>query len=219
MLPDWKTEHPWEYEALELRDLVRHYCLQRGEFTLSSGQKSDYYLNCRKLLEAGCVRVAARLTLLRARRERLIFTAWASAETLASALLGAVLCESALKGWVQIRGGLVRSRAKTHGADPGSRQDTGCGNLRPDDRVLFLDDVASTGQTILDALAELTTMGCKVAGVIVLVDRQEGAREALHEVYGDQVPFFPLLTKADILGSSRAPGTDAGAEGQPSEVW
>jgi orotate phosphoribosyltransferase len=74
-------------------------------------------------------------------------------------------------------------------------------------------------------------MGCRVAGVIVLVDRQEGAREALHEVYGDQVPFFPLLTKADILGSSRAPGTekgavkgtekgtDSGAEGQPSEVW
>lgn len=67
------------------------------------------------------------------------------------------------------------------------------GILRPGMRVAMLDDVLTTGGSVLQAIAEVEKAGAQVAAVVCIVDRLEGAREAL-----SAYDFRPLFTIRDF---------------------
>ena len=108
----------------------------------------------------------------------------------ADPIVGATLALAGLAGRADLRGFLVRKEAKAHGT--GSRVE---GPLEPGTTVAIVDDVATTGGSSLQAVDAVEAMGCRVAVVIVVLDRLEGAAAAF-EARG--LPFESLLTIRDL---------------------
>ena len=86
----------------------------------------------------------------------------------------------------------VRKEAKDHGR--GKRIE---GNFSAGQQVIVVDDVITTGGSTLKAIDAIEAEGGKVVAALVLVDRQEGGREAI-ESRG--IPVFPMFTRASIFG-------------------
>ena len=86
----------------------------------------------------------------------------------------------------------VRKEAKDHGR--GRRIE---GNFNSGDTVLVVDDVITTGGSTLKAIDAIEAEGGKVAAALVLVDREEGGRQAI-EARG--IPVFPLFSRSSLLG-------------------
>jgi orotate phosphoribosyltransferase len=86
---------------------------------------------------------------------------------------------------------IARKETKEYGT--GNRIE---GNLEDGEEVVVLEDIATTGQSAIDAIEALREAGAVVNRVLVVVDREEGAREAI-ESHG--VTFESLLTAADLL--------------------
>ena len=91
----------------------------------------------------------------------------------ADPIVGATLALAGRAGRGHLRGFLVRKEAKAHGT--GSLVE---GPLEPGSTVAIVDDVATTGGSSLQAVEAVEAMGCKVAVVIVVLDRLEGAAAA-----------------------------------------
>jgi orotate phosphoribosyltransferase len=108
----------------------------------------------------------------------------------ADPIVGATLAVAGLGGRPKLRGFLVRKEAKTHGT--GKLVE---GPLEPGEEVVIVDDVATTGGSSLQAVAAVESMGCKVARVIVMLDRLEGAAAAFAEKGLD---FKSLVTIGDL---------------------
>jgi len=158
-----------------------------GEFELSHGGTSWYYVD-KYLFETNprCLRVVADAFAERVGDDRL-----------AGVALGAVPLVAA----TSVRNGseyvIVRKAAKEYGT--GNRIE---GRLPECAAVTVLEDVATTGRSALDAVEALREAGAVVKRVLVVVDREEGARENI-EAHG--VTFEALLTATDLLdGGPRA---------------
>src|SRR6202034_44961 len=87
----------------------------------------------------------------------------------ADPIVRAALAVAGARGRADLRGFLVRKEAKGHGT--GQLVE---GPLTPGSTVVILDDVATTGGSSLQAVAAVEALGCKVARVIVVLDRLEG---------------------------------------------
>ena len=87
---------------------------------------------------------------------------------------------------------IVRKEPKTHGTMKLIE-----GKLSKGDRVVIVDDVATTGNSILRAIDAVRQEDCEIAKIIVLVDRQEGAKERFKNLGYD---FEPIFTKEDLEG-------------------
>lgn len=170
-----------------LFDLLLQHSFQRGEFTLSSGKKSPYYLD-------------GRMTTLSAEGARLIgeilyeMIAPLQVDVIGGLTLGAdpivsaVSLTSALHG-NPINGFLIRKEAKAHGT---GRQVEG--HLRPKSRVVLVEDVMTTGQSFLKAIEAVknTEPTCTIVQLIALVDRQEGGLETLSPLQIPVRALFPI---------------------------
>ncbi len=66
------------------------------------------------------------------------------------------------------------------------------GDVKPGDRVVILEDVITTGASTLKAIAAARDFGLEAAGVLILVDRQEGGREAVAAVVSQVQALFTL---------------------------
>ena len=168
-------------EALRAADAV-----QFGEFELSHGGTSDYYVD-KYLFETDpdCLRLIAE-----AFAERVGDT------TLAGVALGAVPLVAATSVATGNPYVIARKKQKEYGT--GNRIE---GRLTPGEEVIVLEDIATTGQSAVDAVEALREAGAVVRRVIVVVDREEGAREnlAAHDVELDA-----LLTASELLADERA---------------
>src|SRR5687768_5003418 len=85
-----------------------------------------------------------------------------------------------------LEGFFVRKQPKGHGS-----QERIEGVLRSGMRALLLDDVLTTGGSVLQAIGEVEKAGAKVVSVVCIVDRLEGAREAIAPKY-DYRPIFTI---------------------------
>src|SRR5205809_7650693 len=88
-----------------------------------------------------------------------------------------------------LEGFFVRKQAKEHGAKERVE-----GVLKPGMRVAVLDDVLTTGGSVLQAIGEIEKAGATVVAVFCIVDRLEGARDALAKY--DFPPFFTIRESA-----------------------
>ena len=175
-------------------DLLKETCLLRGDFTLSSGKKSDIYFDIRRaalhpdLLLEIVARFEELMTKHSLEHVTRIGGPSSGADTLVAALLSYV---SFFRRPVDYRGFLVRKEPKVHGT---SRLIEGF-VPRLHDRALILEDVATTGKSILHAVRAVKETGAVVQHAFVVLDRQEGAEAALG---AEGVKLFSLLTKADL---------------------
>ena len=210
---------------IALLDLIATHSFKLGDFTLASGQKSDYYIDCRTTtLHAEGGRLAG-LVFYDLIREHIpsaaavggltmgadplvsntaSASAWALAEHDEIAALSGELDldadpEPAPK---LIHGFLVRKAEKAHGT--GRRIE---GFLQPGAHVVIVDDVCTTGGSTITAIEATRDAGMVVAGVLCLVDREQGGRlnieRALAEVpptdgREHEVPFISVFTATDV---------------------
>lgn len=173
-----------------LVELLKRDSLRIGQFTLASGRSSHYYIDGRKVtLGAEGVRLIA-LGMLHALKDHPEIAAVGGLTMGADPIVGATLAIAPEVGRGNLRGFLVRKQAKGHGT--GNLVE---GPLEPGSTVAIVDDVATTGGSSLQAVDAVEAMGCKVAVVIAVLDRLEGAAE---NFAARGLAFESLLTIRDL---------------------
>jgi|SRR5581483_9541015 len=182
----------------ELRGLLAAHCFSFGDFVLASGQRSSYFYNGKLVtLSPRGAYLTGRLVFELLRGERIDAI---GGKTLgADPIVTAVALVSALAG-EPVPAFIVRAAQKDHG-----KQDLiaeafgpdGAALLGPGRRVAIVDDVATTGGSLLEAAAAAEQRGCTVALVAAIVDRQQGAAEAFR---ARGYPFRSLFI-ADASGT------------------
>jgi orotate phosphoribosyltransferase len=178
----------------ELAEILRTNSLRVGDFVLSSGKKAEYYLDCRMTtLHPRGALLIARLILQKIRQLRIQADAIGGLTLGADPIAAAVAVVSELEG-APLRAFIVRKEAKKHGMQ---RFIEGWDGL-PGSRVVIVDDVCTTGDSILKACEKAEEAGYSVAATFCVVDREEGGTEAITRRY----PFYPLFTAKELVKSS-----------------
>ena len=183
----------------QLLSLLSRISFRLGQFTLSSGGTSDYYIDCRTTTlhaEGGRLTGHAVLELL---EEQGI-----EADAVGGLTMGAdpIVCNVATAsawraiekpGMPLIQGFLVRKAEKAHGT--GRRIEGFC---REGARVVIVDDVCTTGASTINAIQAARDAGMVVAAVVCLVERQEANGRPAVEEAAEGAPFFALFTATDV---------------------
>ncbi|MCC5830732.1 MAG: orotate phosphoribosyltransferase [Phycisphaeraceae bacterium] len=170
----------------ELIESVVSSALLRGEFTLRSGRKSNYYLDKYRFeTQPGILRQIAR------RFAAMIEELRGPVHRLAGAELGGIPLVTATSLETNLPAILVRNSKKDYGTQRMIE-----GVLEPGERVVLLEDIVTSGGQSVEAVNILRQAGAVVEDVLVVIDRQEGARETI-EAAG--VTMQSLLTR-DMLG-------------------
>ncbi len=211
-----------------LLDLIATHSFRLGDFTLASGQKSDYYIDCRTTTlhaEGGRLSGIVLYDLIRERMPSAVAvggltmgadplvsntasaSAWALADYNEIAELSASLELDEDPAFADpdpgdaptlLHGFLVRKAEKTHGT--GRRVE---GFLQPGAPVVIVDDVCTTGGSTITAIEATREAGMNVIGVLCMVDREQGGRlnieRALAEIPSDlDIPFHSVFTATDV---------------------
>lgn len=184
---------PWvNLDLPTLRQNLLHlFCnvaYKEGDFTLSSGQSSSYYINGKlvTLHPQGAVAVG-RLLLPQIRPSAIAV----SGLTLgADPMVSATSVVAAYEGR-DLTGLLIRKEAKGHGTQAYLEGPT----LPPGSEVAVLEDVVTTGQSALKAVQRLRDAGYTVTQILALVDRNQGGA-ALYQ--GEGLEFWSLFSLAEV---------------------
>lgn len=156
-----------------------------GRFVLTSGRESDYYINVKKLsTNPGALRIIARLMAERAKALGIEFDRVAGPE------LGAVPIATALSLETEKPLIIVRKKPKGHGT--GSQIE---GEVKPGEKIFLVEDVTTTGGSVLRAAEVLEKAGAEIVAISVVVDREEGAGERI----GERYRFIPLVTVSELF--------------------
>jgi len=156
----------------ELMAHILEHSLRTGEFTLSSGKKSNYYINGKlTTLDGRGAYLVARVFLAMIADD--VPDAVGGLTLGADPIVGAMLGLAGLED-LPLKGFIVRKAAKGHGTK--SRVE---GPLAQGDRVVIIEDVVTTGASALEAIEGIRELGCEVRRVLAVVDREEGGRENL----------------------------------------
>jgi orotate phosphoribosyltransferase len=166
----------------QLIEAVKSAALLRGEFTLRSGRKSNYYLD--KYLFEGEPDILQALGEQFARHLSPNTTRIAGAE-LGGVALAASTAMASGKPFV-----IIRNAKKDYGT-----QKMYEGKLEKGDRILLVEDVATTGGQVIEAAKTISEAGAVVEKIVAVIDRQEGARENIESA---GYAFDAIMTKADL---------------------
>ena len=167
----------------ELLGLLKKYAYKKGDFTLSSGKKSDHYVNCKPVTLTGRGLTLTSLLMLKE-----VNTSKVAGLTLgADPLVSGVALVSALDSRL-VNALIVRKEPKGHGTQAWIE------GLLPKEgsRVTVLEDVTTTGGSSLKAVEKLRDAGFVVERVVTLVDRQEGAYDLMKDNNLELVSIFTL---------------------------
>jgi orotate phosphoribosyltransferase len=188
-MSDAIASHPKLSEIkTQLLDLLCQKAYQEGEFVLSSGQKSSYYINGKQVTldPYGALAIGQLLLNLLPPDTQAVAGLTLGADPIVSAVSVVSAVENR-----PVSALIIRKEAKGHGTQayiegPG---------LPEGAKVVVLEDVVTTGQSALKAVARLQDAGYMVEEVMALVDRQQGGAE----LYANQgLKFTALFTIADL---------------------
>lgn len=157
-----------------------------GKFTLASGKESNYYINSKKAIFQSEVVGLLGDVLFEMTKELNIDAA--GGLEVGAIPMAAVLAQRYHQAGRALEGFFVRKQPKGHGS-----QERVEGVLKPGMRALVLDDVLTTGGSVLQAIVEIEKAGAVVVSVVCIVDRLEGARTALAKY-----DFRPIFTIRDL---------------------
>lgn len=173
----------------QLIKLIQAKALSRGTFKLASGQTSDYYIDLSKVLldSVGLSLVASSIM------EEV--DAWKKVTAIGGPAIGAIpiisgmLTMFAEHKW-PMKGFFIRKETKDYG-----KEDLVEGNLEKDDKVVLVEDVTTTGGSLLKAINEVKKVAT-VIQVISVVDRNQGA----YNLFKDkEIRFTSILNISQIL--------------------
>ncbi|WP_235926048.1 orotate phosphoribosyltransferase [Actinokineospora pegani] len=172
----------------ELARLVSELAVVHGRVTLSSGKEADYYIDLRRAtLHHAAAPLIGRL--LRGLTADWDYVA-AGGLTLGADPVAVAMMHAAAGAGEVLDAFVVRKDAKGHGMRRRIEGIEVAGQ-----RVLAVEDTSTTGGSVLTAVDALTEAGATVIGVVTVVDRDTGAREAI-EARG--LPYRYLLDLADL---------------------
>ena len=176
-----------------LAEIIRKRSFGRGEITLASGRKSDFYFNLKPtMLYPEGAALLAELTYEALKGDRLDYIG--GLEMGAVPLAGAIAQLSFIKGQ-PIAAFFVRKKPKEHGARL-SVEGLAKGETLQGKRVVIVEDVTTTGGSALKAVESGREAGGEIALVFTMVDRDEGATEAFAAA---GVPFRALFKAGEFL--------------------
>ena len=178
------------------RDQLKHLLLERsmrfGNFTLSSGGSSTYYIDARRTtMSAEGQVLIGRVGYEIVSQSGLEPTHLGGLTMGADPISYAIAHRSHLEGH-PLDGFSVRKEAKHHGT--GNRIE---GGLDPSSRCLVIEDTLTTGKSTLSAVEALREHGVTVVGVLTLVDRSDNAEELFREIGLPLLSFFPVKELLD----------------------
>lgn len=173
-----------------LKRLLLERSVKRGDFVLSSGRHSSFYIDARltTMSAAGLVLIGRfGLTALRQR-------GW-SPQAVGGLTMGAdpvayALASASIAAPPVVEAFSVRKEAKSHGT---ARRIEG--NFGPGSQVVVVEDVLTTGGSALTAVEAVRDGGGTVLGLLVVVDREEGGRSAIE---GHGIEVVALTTATDL---------------------
>lgn len=180
----------------ELLDILLSRSIKTGHFILASGKESDLYCDCRvTTLDARGANLIGRVGWQMVQEE--ILPRFPEVSAIGGMTMGADPISLAIGMYSDaspnpLKVFTVRKEAKDHGR--GKRIE---GNFEAGQSVIVVDDVITTGGSTIKAIDAIEAEGGKVVAALVLVDREEGGREAI-EARG--VPVFPMFTRGSIFG-------------------
>lgn len=181
-----------------LAEIIRHRSFGRGEITLASGRKSDFYFNLKPtMLHPEGAALLAELTLHALEDEPVDYVG--GLEMGAVPIAGAIAQLSWLKGH-PIPALFVRKKPKDHGARL-AVEGLVKGESLAGKRVVIVEDVTTTGGSALKAVEAVRQEGAEVVLVLTIVDRQEGADETFA---GLGIRFRALYKAAEFLETPEA---------------
>lgn len=197
------TDTPTETRR-KLRDLLDERSARIGEVTLSSGAKSNFYFNCKPVTWSADGAWLAGTAFLDALDELP-----RRPEAVGGLTHGAdpIVCAMAVLSHVRgrpIQGFCVRKEAKGHGTRRRIENPP-----RPGAKVVIVDDVVTTGQSLLTAAHEARAAGCEVVAALALVDREEQDGAANIRAVVDI--YVPLYTRSDFPRIVQAAGLRSAA--------
>lgn len=169
-----------------LLELFKSRAVAFGDFTLASGKKSKFYINSKRVLFHGEAIALLGDLLFEATRD-LDFRAIGGLEVGAIPMATAAVLRFQQAGRT-LEGFFVRKQAKGHGS-----QERVEGPVNAGDGVVIVDDVLTTGESVVQAIDAVEAIGAKVLRIVCIVDRLQGARERLA-----QYDFRPLFTIRDL---------------------
>jgi orotate phosphoribosyltransferase len=190
--------------AQQLLSLLARISFRLGQFKLSSGGTSDYYIDCRtttlhaeggrltghailELLEAHHIDAEAVGGLTMGADPIVSNVATASAQRALSCPSGPARSNPLLHGF------LVRKAEKAHGT---ARRIEGF--CRPGARVVIVDDVCTTGASTINSIEAAREAGMTVAAVVCIVEREEANGRPTVEAAAGGAPFLSLFTANDV---------------------
>ena len=177
----------------ELLELLATNSFRLGEFTLSSGGKSDYYIDCRTTtLHAHGAELTGRVFLDLIQQQGWQPRAVGGLTMGADPIVVATSVISSQMG-APIHGFLVRKAEKAHGM--GRRVE---GFQEKGARVVIVDDVCTTGGSTIQAIEAAREFGFNITGVACLVERLEAGGRPAVEKAAAPAPFISVFTSNDV---------------------
>jgi len=172
-----------------LLSTLAHKSFRLGEFKLSSGGTSDYYVDCRATtLDAKGARLTGEVFF-----EEIRHRGW-KAQAIGGLTMGAdpiVVAVSVVSG--ELNGFLVRKAEKQHGT--GQRIE---GFREKGARVVIVDDVCTTGSSTVQAIEAAREFGFEVVGVMCLIEREDAKGRPNVEKAAGSAPFVSIFTANDV---------------------
>ena len=183
------------YDRKHLKMLLLKRSVRLGDFTLSSGAASPYYVDARATtMTAEGQKLTGKIAY------DLIETAGWDVSHIGGLTLGAdpvtyAIAHHSTGRARALDGFTVRKETKGHGT--GRRIE---GGLPTDARVVVVEDAVTSGASAVEAINVLRKHGASIAGVICLVDREEGGRAKLDEI---GLPLLAVFTGPELLAGAK----------------
>jgi len=180
----------WRRMKRKLLSILKREAFLKKRVKLSSGRISNFYIDVRKVsLTSEGIYLISNLVFQLIKNE---FISAIGGPTLGADPIVNGVCFLFHQKRKKIKGFLIRKSPKKHG-----RQKMIEGKpLKPTDRVVVVDDVATSGSSLIKAVEVLKKERIKVLKALVIVDRQEGAKEELARL---GCPLISIFTKKDFF--------------------
>ncbi|HEV7678269.1 MAG TPA: orotate phosphoribosyltransferase [Candidatus Dormibacteraeota bacterium] len=175
----------------ELHAMLYDRSFKFGDFVLRSGRRSDFYFDGKQVtLDGRGLYLVSRLILQRC-RELPGITAVGGMTLGADPIAAGVAALSGMEDDSPLQAFIVRKEVKDHGTGKPIEGPA----LQPGQRVVMVEDTITTGGAILQAYDRVVETGADVVEAIVIVDREEGGREALAD---RGIPLHALYRRSEF---------------------